>query len=110
MNGFWGRSERASVDVRVFNPFAPSNAAHWTGDGLELLFGFLHPFINLPHYSCSYGWLIQGLNFSAWEHFVGFCGTESVYLPVKPYIKGIKYTVAILYTQLLFILYSLYMP
>ena len=28
MNGFWGgRSERAFVDVRVFNPFAPSNAA-----------------------------------------------------------------------------------
>ena len=28
MNGFWeGRSERAIVDVRVFNPFAPSNAA-----------------------------------------------------------------------------------
>ena len=26
MNGFWGgRSERAFVDVRVFNPFAPSN-------------------------------------------------------------------------------------
>ena len=28
MNGFWGgRSERAFVDVRVFNPFAPSNMA-----------------------------------------------------------------------------------
>ena len=28
MNGFWGgRSECAFVDVRVFNPFAPSNAA-----------------------------------------------------------------------------------
>ena len=27
MNGFWGRSERAFVDVRVLNPFAPSNAA-----------------------------------------------------------------------------------
>ena len=27
MNGFWGESERAFVDVHVFNPFTPSNAA-----------------------------------------------------------------------------------
>ena len=28
MNGFWGgRSERCFVDVRVFNPFAPSNSS-----------------------------------------------------------------------------------
>ena len=32
MNGFWGgRSERAFVDAKVFNPYAPSNSNSTTG-------------------------------------------------------------------------------
>ena len=31
MNGFWGgRTERCFVDVRIFNPYAPSNAGCMT--------------------------------------------------------------------------------
>ena len=63
-----------------------------TGTGLEMdqnFYWFFAPFYQ-PSSLLLYRWLIQGLKFSVWEHFVG---TQSVYPPVKPYIKGIKYTI-----------------
>ena len=71
---------------------------HGLGHGLELLLVFA------PFYQSSSLLVVnpRAKIFSLWI----FCGTEFVYLPVKPYIKGIKYTVAIWYSQ--FILYSLY--